>query len=261
MLNGKAYHLQCVWRVAEAEKRAPLHNLAEELFTARDDSHYQTHERGTRPSYPENTGGRPPSNEAGGGFSGQSTSQHDAGGDLAQQFAAIRQSRSDEARRDRASQAETAEVGQLVETQEPERQSGAQSPLVAAVEAGKQIVVCVSAQGSSCLLTKTNPFQIAKYAYASKKSDELSFKKREQLVLVSKRDGDHSSGWWLAQSQAGVCGLVPSNYFLVVDATTLASHKPATSRDTTQGGEGEFRKERGDEEERRVAIEVRRTLI
>jgi hypothetical protein len=100
LLNGKAHHLQCAWKVGEETKRAPVHNIAEELYTgAREDSHYQTHER-------DKTGVK---------ISGP-PSAVDEKGALAQQFAAIRKDResqaqrAEEARKDRESQTTAGEV-------------------------------------------------------------------------------------------------------------------------------------------------------
>ena len=60
---------------------------------------------------------------------------------------------------------------------------------------------------------------VAKYPYTAKRADELSFQKREVLTLVDKRD---DKGWWLARSEAGEQGLVPSTYVVPVPVPVAA---------------------------------------
>lgn len=53
----------------------------------------------------------------------------------------------------------------------------------------------------------------AKYPYSGQRSDELSFKKKEVLTLVSKL---HDKGWWRCKNAANEEGLVPSTYVSIV---------------------------------------------
>lgn len=53
----------------------------------------------------------------------------------------------------------------------------------------------------------------AKYPYTGQRSDELSFKKKEVLTLVSKL---HDKGWWRCKNSSGQEGLVPSTYVSVI---------------------------------------------
>lgn len=46
LVDGKPMHFICVGKFAEQNKRAPVHNIAEEIHTgAKNDPHYQNRER------------------------------------------------------------------------------------------------------------------------------------------------------------------------------------------------------------------------
>ena len=70
---------------------------------------------------------------------------------------------------------------------------------------------------------------VAKYAYGAKRSDELSFQKKELLVVVDKKD---DKGWWLAENGAGERGLVPSNYLLALPVEKASSEEPGAPEKT-----------------------------
>jgi hypothetical protein len=57
----------------------------------------------------------------------------------------------------------------------------------------------------------------ARHNYAAQNVDELSFKKRDVLILKDKKG---NKGWWLAKNVEGKEGLVPSNYFDAPVTTT-----------------------------------------
>lgn len=63
-------------------------------------------------------------------------------------------------------------------------------------------------------------FLVAKYGFKTSVPGELSFEKRDKFVLLSTREGK-GKDWWLARTEDGRVGLVPSNYVVVVDATTV----------------------------------------
>lgn len=45
LVNGKPFHFLCAGKFAEENKRAPVHNIAEEIHTgASSDPHYQNRE-------------------------------------------------------------------------------------------------------------------------------------------------------------------------------------------------------------------------
>ncbi len=52
---------------------------------------------------------------------------------------------------------------------------------------------------------------VAKYAYSAVRPDELSFAKKQVLTLLDKKD---DKGWWLAKTESGDQGLVPSTYIV-----------------------------------------------
>eukprot|EP01108_Squamamoeba_japonica_P006674 TRINITY_DN5441_c0_g1_i1.p1 TRINITY_DN5441_c0_g1~~TRINITY_DN5441_c0_g1_i1.p1 ORF type:complete len:214 (+),score=93.53 TRINITY_DN5441_c0_g1_i1:75-716(+) len=64
---------------------------------------------------------------------------------------------------------------------------------------------------------------LAKYDFAAKKADRISFRKGEQIDVLA----EVSSEWWTGRNAAGQTGLFPSNY--VIEAPSGAAPLPAAS--------------------------------
>lgn len=60
---------------------------------------------------------------------------------------------------------------------------------------------------------------VAKYAYVAKRDDELSFAKKESLVVLDRQE---DKGWWLAENAKGCRGLVPSTYVVTAAPAVVA---------------------------------------
>lgn len=63
----------------------------------------------------------------------------------------------------------------------------------------------------------------AKHNYTATRPDELSFRKKDLLILVER---GASKGWWFARTAEGKEGLVPHNYFTPAEAPAAASSDP-----------------------------------
>lgn len=64
---------------------------------------------------------------------------------------------------------------------------------------------------------------VAKYSYGAKRPDELSFNKKDILVVLDKRD---DKGWWLAQNASGEKNLIPSTYVVVIPDAPSQAEEP-----------------------------------
>ena len=68
--------------------------------------------------------------------------------------------------------------------------------------------------------TVNYPIYVGKYDYDTRTDDDLSFKKGDQMYIISTDDGD----WWFAcLKDSGKEGYIPSNY--VAEINSLAAEE------------------------------------